>query len=48
MQFYGLFAVVILASSLATIDASHHQDTWGENLMPRLRVNYLSQKTGKI
>lgn len=40
-----LRCLVLLAAAIASVAA--HSDPWGENLTPRLRVNYLSQKSGK-
>ena len=45
------FAITIVLTAAVLLvrpgHAAYHPDPWGENLMPRLRVNYLSQKTGK-
>ena len=53
---FFLIAVTAAAAFLmASADASSSSgyvpsaaDPWGENIQPRLRVNYLSQKSGKM
>ena len=43
---WGFLQCLALAL-LTTTRMASSSDPWGENMTPRLRVNYLSQKSGK-